>query len=185
MPSAHRSPWRQHLVAGLSLPAALGLLLGPPLVGCVRRVPIVGLVEAGERGAVLLEADGRRTRLARGGEGAVVAALQGCEVEIDGARLFSRLRVEDWRIRSAPGGGQPFVGTLRLFGSNWLIDDRSTGRPVILDLREHPELAEHQGELVLVIGYVAGAQTVRPMQWRVIAPEEAGGRGAAPSAGSR
>lgn len=132
---------------------------------------MVGLVVGGEEGPAHLQtAEGKELRLSNAGEGSIVSGLSGCEVEVEGSRLFGRLRVEEWSVRSAPGGGQPFVGRLRLHGSNWLIDDHSTGRPVIIDLSAHPELARHQGEVVLVVGYVVGAQTVRPVHWQAVAP---------------
>ncbi len=149
--------------------ATAGLLAGLG-VGCVHRGPMVGLVSQEEGQAWLQTASGARLRIAEAGEGLVLGGLTGCEVEVEGNQLGKRLRVQEWSVRSAPGGGQPFVGRLRLFGSNWLIDDRSTGRPVIVDLSAHPELARHQGEIVLVVGYVVGAQTVRPVHWQAVAP---------------
>lgn len=148
----------------------LALLLALPLgasSGCAARVR--GLVHSDERGATVQESQGRTWRVSASGEGRIVAGLEGCEVELEGQRFGRRLQVRDWTVTSAPGGGQPFVGRLELFGSNWLIDDRSTGRKVIVDLSEHPDLAGHAGRIVLVVGYVVGAQTVRPVGWQLVA----------------
>ncbi|MCK6504207.1 hypothetical protein L6R53_12535 [Myxococcota bacterium] len=136
-------------------------------MGCAARVR--GLVHADARGATLQETGGRTWRVSSAGEGRIVAGLDDCEVEVEGRHLGRRLQVHDWTVTSAPGGGQPFVGRLELFGSNWLIDDKSTGRKVIVDLSGHPGLATHAGKVVLVVGYVIGAQTVRPVRWQVVA----------------
>lgn len=116
-----------------------------------------------------MEPDGRLWRLSPAGEGRIVIGLDGCEVEVEGRHLGRRLQVQDWSVASAPGGGQPFVGRLELFGSNWLIDDKSTGRKVIVDISDHPDLARHAGQVVLVVGYVVGAQTVKPVSWQRVA----------------
>ena len=148
---------------------ALGwLLLGGP--GCALHTSRTGLVASAEGRTELQEPGGRTWRIGRGGEGEVVAGLDGCELRVEGSRLGRRLTVRAWEVRSAPGGGQPCVGRLSLFGSNGLIDDHSTGRKVIVDISGHEELATHEGSVVLVVGYVVGAQTVRPVLWRVVAP---------------
>ncbi|NOY25650.1 MAG: hypothetical protein GXP62_07230 [Oligoflexia bacterium] len=148
---------------------ALGFL--SPTVGCGLRTTHRGLVSVTETGRARLEDySGVTWRVSAAGQGAVLAGLDGCEVEITGSRFGHRLGVSDWRVESAPGGGQPFVGRLRLFGSNWLIDDRNSGQAVIIDMDAAPELATHVGSLIIVVGYVSGAQMVRPVRWWVVAP---------------
>lgn len=139
------------------------------LTACLQTHRGLVTVEGGQ--AVLLGQDGGQRAVAAAGEGALVAGLEGCEVELRGRKAGGRLLVQEWTVLSGPGGGQPFVGPLELFGSNWILHDRSTGREVILDLSGAEGLARHAGEIVLVEGYVSGAQTVSIIDWWVVTPQ--------------
>lgn len=145
----------------------LGLMLGQ---GCALKTSRTGLVQVVDDRVLLQEQNGRIWRISSAGQGEFIAGLDRCEVDVDASRFGGKLMVRDWKVRSAPGGGQPFVGRLRLYGSNWLIDDRSTGREVIVDMRGVEDMAQHAGSTVLIVGFVVGAQTVRPVNWWVVAP---------------
>ena len=155
------------LRAALGLTLALGCIVG--VTGCSLHFARRGLVQMDDGHAVLVESTGRTWKVAGGGEGAVVAGLTDCEVQVQGTRWLGMVHVKDWTIEAGPHGGHPFVGRLGLYGSNWILDDRTTGRPLILDLRGHEALAEQAGKIVMIDGIVVGAQTVQVMQWRVVA----------------
>jgi len=158
---------RRRARSGFGAVGALGCLLG--LSGCALHFTRKGLVRLDEGRTMLVEPTGRTWRVGPGGEGDVITGLVDCEVSVEGTRIGRRVQVRDWSVDSGPNGGRPFVGRLSLYGSNWILDDRSTGRPLILDLRGHEALAEHSGQLVMVDGVVVGAQTVHVLQWRVVA----------------
>ncbi|MCB9778149.1 MAG: hypothetical protein H6742_06270 [Alphaproteobacteria bacterium] len=146
------------------------MLLPLILAGCAATHR--GLVRVVDGRAVLIDQDGHTRPVAAVGEGSLVAGLEECEVELTARKGGGKLYVQDWKVLTGPGGGQPFVGRLRLYGSNWIVDDRSTGREIILDLRGAEELARHAGQVVLIEGYVSGAQTVSIMDWWVVSPQD-------------
>ncbi|MDP6934328.1 MAG: hypothetical protein QGG40_15485 [Myxococcota bacterium] len=143
------------------------------LFACALHVTQVGLLEQ-EGGAVRLVREASDDlALLLGPEGDPLRFLEGCQVEIDGTRIGRRLVVSDWRVTVAADGSAPFVGRLRLQGNNWVLDDRTTGRPLVLDAASMGSLVNHVGQPVLIVGYVVGAQTVRVVDWRVLAGEGA------------
>lgn len=138
------------------------------LMGCALSAHRAGLVEVRDGQATLMESTGRRWELDPRGEGATLLFLDGCIVEVGGPRLGRRQIVREWEVRDAGDGTQPYVGQLRRYGMQWMLDDRTTGMPLVLDETSVGELAAHTGELVLVQGYVVGAQTLRVVSWRAL-----------------
>lgn len=140
------------------------------MFGCALSAHRTGLVERQDAGLLLRESTGRSARLVASGDAAPLNQLDGCIVEVRGPRLGRRLLVHDWSVLDAGDGSAPFIGRLTRYGGNWLLEDRNTGRPVLLDERSAAALAAEEGHLLLVNGVVIGAQTVRVLSWRSLEP---------------
>ncbi len=136
--------------------------------GCAAKAVHTGLVRGPHDAAELESMDGRTLRLAAAEGNDPVLFLEGCEVEVSGARIGRRLVVASWTIVSSEAGGQPFVGVLHRHGGNWLLDDRTTGSTLVLDPDTMNGLEEHDGHWVMVDGFVAGAHQVRIVRWRAL-----------------
>ena len=78
------------------------------------------------------------------------------------------LWVQGWRITDGGDGSAPFVGTLRRFGSQWLIDDLNSGVTVALVEDSLGGLQNHEGALVMVSGYVVGAHRINVVRWQLL-----------------
>jgi hypothetical protein len=148
----------------------LGLVLS-----CALHVERSGLISSqppvsgdGDGVIVLTELEGRTTRLIVEGEGTWLAGCDGCEVTVTGPARFGKLRVREFEVRRANDGSQPYVGILTRRGAQLVIDDRTTGQPILLDPGSASGLLPYEGRPVLVIGFVVGAQTIRVMAFRVL-----------------
>lgn len=146
------------------------MLLATLLLGCALSAHRSGLVGVEGERVTLTEPTGRAFVISPRGEGAVLQRLERCTVAVDGPRLGGRLWVRDWDVLDAGDGAPPYVGLLRRHGGNWVIDDRHSGRAVILEPRTVGDLAQEEGRLVLVRGLVVGAQTVSVVAWRALEP---------------
>lgn len=135
-------------------------------LACALSAHRTGLIAAGEDEVVLTEAAGRAVRIRARGSAAPLAHLDGCVVEVRGPRLGARLYPRRWTVLDAGDGWPPFVGILRRYGGNWVIDDRMTGRVVVLSPLSVPQISEAEGHLVLISGVVDGPEQVRVMRWR-------------------
>ena len=133
-----------------------------------------GVVTTAGDELVLVEPEGRTSGLRGGSSMEVLQALTGCGVEVRGPRLAGGVVVRDWRVTDAGDGQPPYVGVLRRYGGNWIVDDRNSGQPVILEYTTVGALTEAEGQLVLVQGLVVGAQTVRVMGYRVLGAPDPG-----------
>lgn len=138
------------------------------LFACALSAHRTGLVSVADGVARLQESTGRASTLVTRGEGSALLFLDGCIVSVSGPRLGRRLTVTDWEVTDAGDGVAPFVGPLRRYGMQWIIDDRNTGMPVLLEEASLAGLEAEVGHLVLVSGYVVGAQTVRVVAWRAL-----------------
>lgn len=142
------------------------MLLLTLALGCALSAHRVGLIHADGDAVELQQPDGRRFTIPPSGDGALFGALDACVVEVRGPRLGHRQWVRDWQVQDAGDGSPPYVGRLRRYGGNWIIDDRRSGQPVVLDPKTVGSLASQDGRLVLVRGLVVGAQTVAVVAWR-------------------
>ena len=138
------------------------------LVGCAIHAQREGLVSVDGSRVTLMDVDGRLLTLSATGEAAAVRYLDGCIVEVTGTRFGERMAVRGWEVRDAGDGSAPFVGVLEHFGSNWVVKDRTTGQPILLEEASVGALAGAAGRLVLVRGYVVGVQTIRVVDWRLL-----------------
>ena len=124
--------------------------------------------EGAVRGVDLVDQKGRRWHLVVTGEAAPVSRLDGCVVEVSGARLGRRVFVAEWRVLDAGDGSAPYIGVLRRYGSHWALDDRASGSTLLLAEPTFADLLTHEGQLVMVVGFVDGAHRVRVVAWRAL-----------------
>lgn len=148
---------------GVTLLAAL--LLGGACNPVFREA---GLVTAGEGGVRLQSLGEPARRLVLDQEARPLHNLEGATVSVVGTRLGPWVWVRDWRVESAADGSEPFVGVLRQHGSNLVLDDQNSGMAILIDPVSIPSLTPWVGHLVLVVGFVTGAQQVRAVGFRVL-----------------
>lgn len=145
------------------------------LVGCALHTSRAGLVEPGEGGPITIRTyDGRAFRLHLDEDSAAIRYLDNVVVKVEGPRLGRGLWVKDWFVQDAGDGSGGFVGRLRAYGSRLVIDDRNTQRTLVIADGTSPELREHVGQDVLLLGHVVGGETIEVARWTVLAPEEGG-----------
>ena len=127
-----------------------------------------GLVQRNGEEIVLVEAEGQRIRVQPTEAGAPLRHLEGTRVEVTGRGSGRRLRPSSLKVLDAGDGSAPFFGVLRRYGSNWLLDDQNSGSTIQLVEESLGELTGQEGRLVLIIGYVSGAQRVNVVMWKVL-----------------
>ncbi len=146
------------------------MLLVTLALGCALSAHRTGLVKADGEQVLLVEPTGRSFRVPEAGEGSVIGALEQCVVDVRGPRLGRIQWVRQWSVLDAGDGSPPYVGVLRRYGGHWMLDDRNSGQPVILDPKTVGALSAEEGRLVLIRGMVVGAQTVAVVAWRALEP---------------
>jgi len=146
------------------------MILWMLLASCVLHANRAGLVQVEGERVLLVAPDGSALRVQPTLEGAPLRYLEGARVSVEGRLVGRRLRPRDFTVTDAGDGSAPFVGPLRRYGSNWLIDDRNSGATILLDEDSLGDLRDHEGRLVMVIGYVVGAQRVNVVMWKVLEP---------------
>ncbi len=112
--------------------------------------------------------EGRSFALRSPDEIEILRALSGCTIQVSGAAMFGSLVVQDWTVIEAGDGSAPYVGTLRQHGSNVVIDDRHSGMPLVLDEFSAARFGSHTGQVVMISGYVVGAQLLHVVNFRVL-----------------
>ena len=116
--------------------------------------------------------DGRVWKLSAGEHAEVLENAPGVSVQVSGARLGRRLWVDGWTITDGGDGSAPFVGRLRRFGSQWLIDDLNSGSTVVLLEKSLGDLREHEGSMVMVSGFVVGAHRINVVRWTILSSSQ-------------
>jgi len=127
-----------------------------------------GIVDPVGKGVSFHTFEGRGYHLLLPPDAAALRHLEGTTVVLDGVRVGPWLRVQDWRVTVASDGSEPYVGQLRNHGSNLVLEDRNSGMPIVIDAESMAQLAPYAGHLVLVVGFVVGAQQVRVVGFRVL-----------------
>ncbi len=127
-----------------------------------------GLVQRTGDEVLLVGAEGRRVRVQQSEAGAPLRYLEGTRVEVVGRGTARRIRPSSLKVLDGGDGSAPFFGVLRRYGSNWLVDDKNSGATIQLVEESLGELVNHEGRLVLLIGYVSGAQRVNVVMWKVL-----------------
>lgn len=138
------------------------------LAGCAIKAQRTGLVSHDDGRLMLTESTGRTASLVVEGEGRWLRGLEDCAVTVEGPRLFKKMWVRDFSVDDAGDGSRPFVGLLRQHGSNLLVEDRTTGRPVLLNQVSAARLRDLSGRPVMLLGFVVGPQTIHVVQWRAL-----------------
>ena len=138
------------------------------MAGCGAPGARSGLVLLDQERIVLVENTGRSTRLRLTGEAAALREALGCRVEISGPAWGRSMTVNQWKIVDSGYGSEPFVGELFFSGSAWRVRDRNTGTWVELVVESMGRLREHEGDLVLVDGFVLGPNLVKVVSFRIL-----------------
>lgn len=140
------------------------------LAGCAHLERVGVLVDQGGRVAMRTY-DGERVVLVLDGDAEQLRYLNGCVVDVSGPAVPGGLRVEDWYVKDAGDGTGGFVGTLEAYGGRIVLRDRNTKSTIILEDGLSEPLRPWIGQPVLVVGTVVGGNIVRPVAWRLLAPE--------------
>jgi hypothetical protein len=159
-----KAPW-------IPPPSTLALL-AVLAVGCVSTHRGLVAVQDGAvpelRQVHLCTPEGREIALRSTEDMPVLRSLEGCTLEVSGPVMARSLMVQDWRVLDAGDGSAPYVGLLRQHGSNLVIDDRNSGMPLVLDQASAARLVQHGGSLVMISGYVVGAQLLHVVTFRIL-----------------
>ena len=143
------------------------LAFGGP-VGCGTNKAISGVLMPPDKQPMMMGNDGREWRLISKEADPILRGAMGASVQVTGTRLGRNLWVKDWKITDGGDGSAPFVGVLRRFGSQWLVDDQNSGVTISLVEESLGSLAEHEGEMVMFSGYVVGAHRINVVRWSLI-----------------
>lgn len=136
--------------------------------GCVAHTQ--GLVRLDEGAALLLEPQGKLTRLRLGQDSAPLQHLEGHLADVDGVRSPLGLWVVDWKVPQGLHGMEVWVGPLGELGVQVGVQDRNSGAWYELLPDSASLLRPYVGEVVLVEGYVEGPHQIRVLSYRVLAP---------------
>ena len=136
--------------------------------GCSLHAQSSGVLIGSKSGARMMGDDGRVWRLHPGESAPIFESATGVTVRVEGPRLGHRLWIRSWTITDGGDGSAPFVGTLRRFGSQWLVDDLNSGSTVTLVPESLGDLVEAEGRLVMISGYVVGAHRVNVVRWTLL-----------------
>lgn len=143
-------------------------LLAALMTGCGAPGPRSGLLLSEHNQVLLVESTGRTSRLKLTGDAVALNEALGCRVEVSGSPLGRRFIVNRWKITDSGYGSEPFVGELLFTGSAWRIRDRNSQTLVELVVESMGKLREHEGDLVLVDGFVLGPNLVKVVSFRVL-----------------
>lgn len=146
----------------------LWLCLPAGTLACRANMPVSGVLMPAEQHPMMMGQDGREWRLIAGDADSILRGAMGASVQLTGARLGRTLWVQDWKITDGGDGSAPFVGELRRFGSQWLVDDQNSGTTISLAEESLGSLSEHEGEWVMISGYVVGAHRINVVRWSLI-----------------
>ncbi len=137
-------------------------------ISCSFNARRAGLLEKPGTTIRLAATDGKHFRLILGESSRPLRSLEGCQVSVEGCRIGAWLVVKNWKVTDAGDGSEPYIGILRQHGSRLLLEDRNTGMPLLLDQASAAELEPFVGRMILVIGFIVGAQEVGVVAYRVI-----------------
>lgn len=144
------------------------------LVACGWSSHRAGLIEVQGDAVGLRAPTGQVLGVVQRGEGEVLARLEGCIVEVSGPRIGRRQWVREFTVVDAGDGSPPFVGVLRRYGGNWLIDDVNSAATLLIEPDQGVDLAPYAGQRVVLRGVVVGAQTLRVIGIRALEEPAAG-----------
>ncbi len=155
----------------LHMPLAM-LLVAALSTGCTV-TKHAGLLN-GEPDALTLQRPGEKRALTikDSATPAVMDQLLGCVLEVEGKRKIDAFHVSRWRVLDAGDGSMPYVGVLSRFsaGGQVAVADQQTGRLIKIHPDDSLRFSDHIGQLVLVMGYQVGADTIRVVGFRRLTP---------------
>lgn len=138
------------------------------LAGCAFHE--VGLVTPIPAGARLETMDGGVYQLVlTGQDGAPLHYLDGHTADVYGTRVFHKVQVTDWKVIEGLHGMPAWIGVIEERGVQLGMLDRNSGAYYLLDRDAYDTLLPYVGQIVLVEGYVEGAQRVHVVYFRVLA----------------
>jgi len=162
---------RDHPVPFLTLLVFAQLALSL-ISGCVATHRGLVALESGvggePAGPRLETLDGRSFALRSTEQMELLRSLGGCTVEVEGPVMARSILVQQWSVLDAGDGSVPYVGLLRQHGSNMVIDDRGSGMPLVLNDTSAARLGRYVGKVVMISGYVVGAQLLHVVNFRVL-----------------
>jgi len=122
--------------------------------------------------ALLRSLDGDARPLVLNGDAVALSSLDDCLVEIWGKQGFRGVRVDKYRVLEGTHGLTVWVGRLETRGGELGLIDREGS--LFRRLNEEGKLAlkVHKGRLVMIEGYVGGAELVRVVYYRLLADIE-------------
>ena len=141
------------------------------LLGCHMSAPHTGLLQSAGGRLEMVGEHGTTYRVVAREGAEPLAHLEGCTVEVTGPRLGRRVWADDWRVLDAGDGSMPYVGILRRDGMQWTLRDRNSGSTILLDTASLGGLEAHDGDPVLLIGYILGAHRVNVVRWKALVDE--------------
>lgn len=130
----------------------------------------VGLVTPTTGGADLQNIDGNVFHLRLvGQDSAPLHYLDGHTAEVHGTRVLHNVHVTDWQVIEGLHGMPAWIGVLESRVGQLGLLDRNSHAYYLLDREANDTLSRYVGQMVLVEGYVDGAQRVRVVYFRVLA----------------
>lgn len=139
--------------------------------GCVTKLQDKGLLTLQKNKMILTNIDGQVYHIHSGKDKIYLTNLSGCILQIKGALLLNHLFVDDWMVYDAGSGSAPFIGPLKRIGIQWSISDHNTKGIVILEGLEN-YISPQEGRVILLGGYVVGAQRLKVVSARYIDKQE-------------
>ena len=146
-----------------------------PFLGCVAHLERTGLVLQDEDRVHLVSTEGQETRLVLEGDARAIRSMGGCTVRLSGQRTTAGVRVDDWEVKDAGFGSQPFVGRLQRVGTDLYLKDRTTKTTLRLEANALRGLENAVGGIVLIEGVIVGGHVLKVVTWRgLLAPDAIG-----------
>ena len=137
-------------------------------LGCSARQQHTGLILKDKDRILMVASSGQSVPLQLVGDSTALKEALGCRVKLEGPKVWGRISVRSWKIVDSGYGSEPFVGELFFTGSAWRIRDRNSQTWVELVAESMGSLADHEGDLVLVDGFVLGPNLVKVVSFRVL-----------------
>ena len=138
------------------------------LPGCSLHAAPSGVLARMDGKTHLMSDNGRELRIVAGEHSPILDHAVGVSVQLTGVRAGRRIWVDTWKITDGGDGSAPFVGELTQFGSQWVIEDLNSGSTVVLVEESLGDLKAHEGQLVMVSGYVVGAHRINVVRWTLL-----------------
>jgi len=130
-----------------------------------------GTIKQHSERIVVEQFDGKMTPLILLGGASPLKFLEGYLVDLQGKKLFNQITVERWRVIQGLHGLTVWTGFVEKLGGQIGLRERTGG--IFLQVNESAEgaFAGQIGRLVLVEGYIEGANQIHVVYYRNLTPE--------------